>query len=102
MIDLSPEDFRALGYQAVDLIVERLSAQAELPVRQPVPTELRDRLMHTPIPTEGSDPSAILTQFAEDVLSYPMGNASSRFFAWVNSPPAPFGVLADMLASAHN
>lgn len=102
MIDLSPESFRTLGYQAVDLIVERLSAQAELPVRQPVPTDLRDQLMHSPLPIEGSDPVDILNQVAEEVLPYPMGNSSSRFLAWVNSPPAPLGILADMLAAALN
>lgn len=102
MIDLSPEDFRTLGYQAVDMIVERLAAQAELPVRQPVPTDLRDQWMHSPIPAEGSDPAAILKRVAEQVLPYPMGNSSPRFFAWVNSPPAPMGILADMLAAALN
>jgi aromatic-L-amino-acid/L-tryptophan decarboxylase len=35
-------------------------------------------------------------------LAYPMGNNSPRFFGWVNSPPAPLGVLADMLASYLN
>ena len=28
-----------------------------------------------------------------------MGNASPRFFAWVNSPPAPLGVIAELLAA---
>jgi aromatic-L-amino-acid/L-tryptophan decarboxylase len=31
-----------------------------------------------------------------------MGNSSPRFFAWVNSPPAPMGVLAELLAAAHD
>ncbi len=34
------------------------------------------------------------------VLPYPMGNASGRFFAWVNSPPAPMGILAELIAAA--
>ena len=102
MIDLSPETFRALGYQAVDLIVERLTALPALPVRQPVPYEVREQLMHSPIPTEGSDPVDLLNMIAEQVLPYPMGNSSGRFFAWVNSPPAPMGILADLIASAHD
>lgn len=102
MIDLSPETFRALGYQAVDLIVERLTAQAELPVRQTVPDEMRERLMHSPLPTEGTDPALLLNMLAELVLPYPMGNSSPRFFAWVNSPPAPMAIIAEMIAAAHN
>ncbi|MBK8023834.1 MAG: aminotransferase class V-fold PLP-dependent enzyme [Chloroflexi bacterium] len=35
-------------------------------------------------------------------MPYPMGNANPRFLAWVNSPPAPLGVLGDLLASALN
>ena len=100
MIDLSPEAFRALGYQAVDMIVDRLTAQAELPVRQPMPADTRNRLMHSPLPTSGADPAELLNLVAELVLSYPMGNSSPRFFAWVNSPPAPMGILAELLAAA--
>ena len=53
MIDLSPETFRALGYQAVDMIVERLTALPYTPVRQPVPPEVREQLMHSPLPDRG-------------------------------------------------
>ncbi len=102
MIDLSPEAFRALGYQAVDLIVERLAALPYIPVRQPVPTEIRDRLIHDPLPIESTEPSVLLSRLAEVVLPYPMGNSSSRFFAWVNSPPAPLAIVAELLAAAHD
>lgn len=102
MIDLSPETFRALGYQAVDLIAERLAALPYTPVRQPVPLEIREQLMHTPLPTRGADPAALLNSLAELVLPYPMGNVSGRFFGWVNSPPAPLAVLAELIAAAHD
>src|SRR5664279_2218307 len=102
MIDLTPESFRALGYQAVDLIAERLAALPALPVRQPVSLDLRDQLMHMPLPNEGIDPTELLNRVAELVLPYPMGNSSGRFFAWVNSPPAPMGILAELIAAAHD
>ncbi len=103
-IDLSPDEFRALGYRAIDILTERLAALAspETPVRQPVPNALRDQFMNTPLADEGLNPDALLTAVAELVLPYPMGNASPRFFAWVNSPPAPLGILADLLAAAHD
>lgn len=102
MIDLSPEEFRQLGYQAIDMISERLAAMQDAPVRQPVPPELRDQLMHQPLPETGINPAALLEQVDELVLSYPMGNSSPRFFAWVNSSPAPIAILGELLAASLN
>ncbi len=102
MIDLSPEAFRTLGYRAVDLIADQLAAIPDAPVRRAMSDELRQQILSQPLPKEAQDPMALLEAFASDVLPYPMGNISPRFFAWVNSPPAPLGILADMLASALN
>lgn len=102
MLELTPERFRTLGYRAVDLIAERLATVAEDPVYQPVPEDARRQLMQEPLPAEARDPEEILERFASGVLPYPMGNVSPRFFAWVNSPPAPLGVLAELLAAAMN
>lgn len=102
MLDLSPDEFRQLGYQVIDMIAQRLAVNADAPVRQPVPPDVRDELMRQPIPQEGSDPADLLARVESLVLSYPMGNSSPRFFAWVNSPPAPLGILGELLAAAHN
>ncbi|MFN8376318.1 MAG: pyridoxal-dependent decarboxylase [Anaerolineae bacterium] len=101
-IDLSPEEFRALGHQVVDLLAERLGNMREMPTRQPVPLALREALMHEPLPADGSDPAQLIQRVVDEVLAYPMGNNSPRFFAWVNSPSAPLAWLADLLAAAHN
>lgn len=102
MMDLSPEEFRRLGYQAIDLIADRLAGIREAPLRQPVPDELRSRLMHTPLNTAPTDPAELLASVAQDILNYPMGSSNPRFFAWVNSTAAPMGMLAELLAAAHN
>ena len=102
MIDLSPEEFRQLGYHAIDIIAQRLASNAVAPVRRPVPQDVQDALMHAPLPIDGTDPMALLERLEELILPYPMGNGSPRFFAWVNSPPAPMGVLAELLAAAHD
>lgn len=103
-IDLSPEAFRELGYRAVDLLADHLAALArpERPVRTPVPEHLRRQFMTQPLPIEPGDPAMLLDAFRDRILAYPMGNASPRFFGWVNSPPAPFGVLAELLAAGLN
>lgn len=38
----------------------------------------------------------------DEIAPYPTGNGHPAFFAWVNSPPAPAGIVADLLACAVN
>lgn len=102
MIDLSPEAFRQLGYRAIDILADQLANIRDLPTRQPVPDPLRDQFLHQPLPETGTKPAQLLEDFAAHVLPYPMGNASPRFFAWINSPPAPLAVLAELLAAGMN
>jgi glutamate/tyrosine decarboxylase-like PLP-dependent enzyme len=58
--------------------------------------------MSQPLPQGSSDPDTLLDEVASKILRYPMGNGSPRFFAWVNSPAAPLGALADLLAAGLN
>jgi len=102
MIDLSPEQFRALGYRAIDMLAEQLAAIADAPARRALPGELRDSLIQQPPPDTGHPAAEVLEAMASRVLPYPMGNASPRFFAWVNSPAAPLGILAELLAAGMN
>jgi glutamate/tyrosine decarboxylase-like PLP-dependent enzyme len=103
-IEMSPELFRELGYRAVDILADHLAAlnQPDHPARTPVPDDLRERLLAQPPPAEGQEPGGLLEDFSDFILPYPMGNSSPRFFAWVNSPPAPMGILADLLAAGLN
>jgi len=102
MIDLSPEEFRALGYRAIDLLAEQLAAIPDAPARRALPEELRESLMRQPLPEAGCPAEDVLATMASSILPYPMGNASPRFFAWVNSPAAPLGILAELLAAGMN
>jgi aromatic-L-amino-acid/L-tryptophan decarboxylase len=102
MIDLSAEQFRELGYRAIDLLAEQLATNSEKPTRQPVPPDLRERLMQQPLPEIGTEPDALLDAFTQDILPYPMGNSSPRFFAWINSPSAPLAIIAELLAAGLN
>lgn len=102
MIDMSPEEFTRLGYQVIDMLAAGMRQNADQPVRQPVPDAVRDALMHHPLPETGTTAETVLSAVKDLVLPYPMGNRSPRFFAWVNSPPAPLGILAELLAAGHN
>jgi aromatic-L-amino-acid/L-tryptophan decarboxylase len=99
MLDLSPDQFRELGYRAIDILAEQLASIRDTPTRCPVPDDLREQIIGQPLPVEPRDPSELLDAFAETLLPYPMGNQSPRFFGWVNSPAAPLGVLAELLAA---
>lgn len=99
---LDVEEFRRLGYRAVDLAAAHFAGIRERPVFQPMTPEERRDVMEQPLPEAAVAPDAILDLFARQILPHPMGNGSPRFFAWVNSPPAPMGVLAELLAAAMN
>ncbi|MGB1285313.1 MAG: pyridoxal phosphate-dependent decarboxylase family protein [Aggregatilineales bacterium] len=103
-IDMTPEEFRQLAYQAVDMLADRMAAQQNhnAKIRRPVPDMLKERFMAQPAPETGASPETLLDAVRTDIFPYPMGNASPRFFAWVNSPPAPLGIIAEMLAAGHN
>jgi glutamate/tyrosine decarboxylase-like PLP-dependent enzyme len=94
--------FRQLALAAADLAHDHLRAVPEGPVFTPMTPEERRRLLEQPLPDDGQEPHAILDLFRDAVLPHVMGNGHPRFFGWVNSPPAPVGVLADFLAAAMN
>jgi glutamate/tyrosine decarboxylase-like PLP-dependent enzyme len=62
----------------------------------------RTDLLDEAFPDRGLSPERILERYAAAVLPHPMGNGHPRFFGWVNSPPAPIGAIADLLAAAVN
>ena len=102
MLEMSPEEFRRLAHRAVEILADDLARTAgdpDAPARRPTTEALRRRIMDEPLPQEPRDPDALLADFEELVLPHPMGNASPRFFGWVNSPPAPMGVIAELLAA---
>jgi aromatic-L-amino-acid/L-tryptophan decarboxylase len=99
---LAPEHFRRLGHEVVDLVADYLSTVRDRPVFAPMEPTERQRLLERPLPETGMAPEAILELVRREVLPHPMGNGHPRFFGWVNSPPAPIGVLAEFLAAAMN
>src|SRR4051812_41310010 len=94
--------FHQLTLTAAELAERHLSGMRDGPVYQPMTPDERGRLLEQPLPDDGRDPRAVLDLFRDAVLPHAMGNGHPRFFGWVNSPPAPLGVVADFLAAAMN
>jgi glutamate/tyrosine decarboxylase-like PLP-dependent enzyme len=100
--DWTEAQIRDFGYQVVDLIAESLGSIDRGPVFRPVPPDIAASLRDQPLPQDGTPAEALLADFRERVLPYPLGNGHRRFWGWVNSPPAVIGVFADALAAAMN
>jgi aromatic-L-amino-acid decarboxylase len=99
---IDAEEFRRLGHELVDVIAEYLASIRERPVFAPMQPAERATLLQEALGEAGCAPEAVLEHFRTAVLPHAMGNGHPRFFGWVNSPPAPMGVLADFLAAAMN
>ncbi len=101
-MELAEEEFKRLGYRAVDLAAAYLSGLPDRAVFQRMTEEQRQALMQMPMPSAPMAGDEILQCIAERILPFPMGNGHPRFFGWVNSPPAAMAVITEMLATAMN
>lgn len=101
-MQLSEDDFRRLGYQAVDMAAAYLSGLPGGAVFRRMTEEQRQALTQMPMPPSPIAGEEILQIISERILPYPMGNGHPRFFGWVNSPPAAMAVITEILAAAMN
>jgi aromatic-L-amino-acid/L-tryptophan decarboxylase len=96
------EAFRRAAHAAVDGVADHLAELPARPVWQPLPDELRERLLALPLPDRGTALEDLVATALRDVLPHAMGNGHPAFFGWVNPPPSPAGVIASLTAAAMN
>jgi aromatic-L-amino-acid decarboxylase len=96
--------FRALGYGLVDQVAEFLDTLPDRPVtRDAAPATVRRALHLTgPLPELGTAPGPLLEQTAQLLFEYSLLNGHPRCFGSITAPPAPIGILGDLLAAAVN
>ncbi|WP_234477514.1 pyridoxal-dependent decarboxylase [Streptomyces sp. MBT65] len=87
---------------AAEWAARYLSELPQGPVSRPLPPQARSRLRAGQLSQRGGELGAVLDFVREEIAPYPTGNGHPAFFAWVNSPPAPAGIVADLLACAVN
>ena len=97
---MTSDAFRRLAHAAVDLVADHLDGIRDRPVFTPMSPAERAVLLEPPLPDRGVSPDTLLALVGHHVLRHPMGNGHPRFFGWVNSPPAPVGIVADFVAAA--
>lgn len=101
---LDPEDwqdFRALGHQVLDKMVDWLAAIEERPLHNPVPEDVALRFS-LPLPDHGEAAEQVWAAVERDFLPYPHGNIHPRFWGWVVGSGTPIGMLAELVAGGMN
>ena len=101
-LDPDPEEFRDLGYRAVDMMADhyaRIDAVDTFPDTTPsaVAAEFDD-----PLPREGEAPEAVLAEWNERVYPNATHQGSPRWYGYVMGSGTPIGALADALAASVN
>lgn len=101
-LDPDPDEFRELGYAAVDMMAEHLSQVREVDtVPDATPAEV-STVFDEPLPREGEDPRSVLEAWNERIYPYAAHQGSPRWFGYVNGSGTPIGALADALAASVN
>jgi glutamate/tyrosine decarboxylase-like PLP-dependent enzyme len=100
-VQLPPEQMRALGYQVVDLLVERLNDPGIPALKRATAPEMAKRIAGPP-PASPQEFGAVLQRLQDDVLPYMNRADHPRFFAFIPSCQTFPGALGDFIASALN
>jgi aromatic-L-amino-acid decarboxylase len=103
-LDMDPEEFRRLGHALVDSVAQFLGS---VPSRKLTTGEAPDAiraLIHAgqAMPETGTEAGQLLQDTARLLYDHSLFNGHPRFMGYVTSPPAPIGILGDLLAAAIN
>src|SRR5215471_14222440 len=103
-LDLSPQEFRTLGYRVVERIASHFETLANRPVTPAESAEAVRRVIGSDkcLPVTGTKSGALLDEITDILLEHSLFNAHPRFWGYITAGAAPIGVLADLLASAVN
>ncbi|MEV0938217.1 pyridoxal phosphate-dependent decarboxylase family protein [Streptomyces phaeochromogenes] len=99
---VAPKVFRDELAAAAEWVAGYLQGIPERPVTRPMPPAHRQAMATGSLSQDGQDLGALLEFVDRAIAPYPTGNGHPAFFAWINSPPSPAGVIAELLATAVN
>jgi glutamate/tyrosine decarboxylase-like PLP-dependent enzyme len=103
-LELSPEEFRTLGYRLVDRIASHFESIRERSVTPgESPAAVRRAIgADQGLPVAGTQSTVMLEEVTDTLFRHSLFNAHPRFWGYITSGPAPISVLADLVASAVN
>ncbi|MEZ5319167.1 MAG: aminotransferase class V-fold PLP-dependent enzyme [Vicinamibacterales bacterium] len=96
--------FRALGHALIDQLADLVASIPSRPItHDESPSAVRQALgLDAPLPEQGTDAAALLRDTASGLFDHSLFNAHPKFMGYITAPPAPIGVLGELIASAAN
>ena len=102
-LEMTPSEFRKLGYQLIERIAEFLCTLPDRPVTpNESPQVIREALGTGSLPEEGAEARSLLDEATNLLFDHSTFNGHPRFMAVITSSAAPIGALGDLLAAAVN
>lgn len=101
-LDLSPQEFRKLGYLVIDMIADYYSEVRDAPVFPPHISAEVEKVFDEPLPERGQEPEEILNEWQSKVLPNTTHLGSPRYFGFVNGSGTMIASLAEALAASVN
>lgn len=102
MLELDAATMRRLGYQVVDLLVDRITSLDAQPAwKGATRAHLEDALRRSP-PEAGRSFDELVNELTSTVLPHAARVDHPRFLAYVGGAPTWPGVLADLLSTGYN
>jgi glutamate/tyrosine decarboxylase-like PLP-dependent enzyme len=101
---MDADTFRTLGHALVDQLAALLASVPARPVTPEEPAaDVRRALdVEGPLPEAGTAAGPLLQDIATRLFDHSLFNAHPKFFGYITAPPAPIGILGDLLAAALN
>lgn len=97
--DLAPADLRALLHRAADIAVRYWERLPEMRAYTRPPENVVAAIRREPLPARGVPLELILERIDREVVAYPLGVGQRRWWGFINSPPHPLGIAADLIAT---
>jgi glutamate/tyrosine decarboxylase-like PLP-dependent enzyme len=97
--DAAPEEFRALLARAVEIAVAHWTRLPEMQAYTRPPDDLVAALRAEPLPVDSVPAAEVLARIEREIAAYPMGVGQRRWWAFINSPPHPVGIAAELVAA---
>jgi glutamate/tyrosine decarboxylase-like PLP-dependent enzyme len=97
--DLDPRDFRALLGRAADVAARHWERLPEMRAYTRPPDELVAAWRAEPLPERGLPLERVLDRIEREIVAYPLGVGQRRWWGFINSPPHPAGIAAELIAA---
>jgi glutamate/tyrosine decarboxylase-like PLP-dependent enzyme len=102
-LELDADAMRALGYAAVDAVVDHLTTLRDQPVGGPTPSRaLLEARLRESAPEEGRPWDQVLARLTGEALADRLRVDHPRFFGYVPGPSNFASVVADFVVAGHN